>query len=94
MGSALSWDQIAPGAADAPEEPERRPAKKTVDATETPAKKKGMWSYTLLHVVILAVVAFVLGMIIWKLLTNGGSSLERSMEAPDGPTTAQSSVFW
>jgi len=90
----MPWESIAPGGRAALPEPERKPSKKTVEPIEAPAKKKGMWSYTLLHVVILAVVAFVLGMIIWKLLTNGGSPLENSMGEPTSPATTYNAAVW
>lgn len=92
----LPWESIAPDAQDTPEKPERpeKTAKpdKAADTTATPSKqKRGLWSYTLLHVVVLLVVAFVLGVIIWMLLNRDGSALD-AMGSPGSETTATGAV--
>ena len=76
---ALPWESIAPDVQDVSEKPEKadkKPEKKPDKAgASTPKGKRGMWSYTLLHVLVLAVVAFVLGWIIWMLLTKDDNPL-------------------
>jgi uncharacterized protein HemX len=96
--TGLPWESIAPEAQDAPEKPGKPEKKakpdKAADQTETsePSKqKRGLWSYTLAHVVVLLVVAFALGVVIWMLLNRDGSALD-AMGAPGPQTTATGAV--
>ncbi|MCL2090066.1 MAG: hypothetical protein FWH11_02380 [Micrococcales bacterium] len=90
---ALPWESIAPDVQDVPEKPGKKAKSDKADTTRTPtAKKKGLWSYTLLHVLVLAVVAFVLGVIIWMLLNKNGSALEAEGALSGPQTTATGAV--
>lgn len=75
----LPWESIAPDVSEAPEKPEEKAKADKADATATPAapkKKRGLWSYTLVHVLVLLAVAFLLGWIIMMLLNRDGSALD------------------
>jgi len=97
--ATMPWESIAPDTG--PPKPSKKSDKR--DKHETPAdpydddvaepqRKRGLWSYTVLHVFILAVVAFVLGVIIWKLLTNDQDPMDGSVGP--GVQAVQTSGVW
>jgi len=93
---APHWATIAPGSFDAitrPESDERAPQPTTAARVdpEKPAARPRRTSYTWLQMLTLALVAFVLGFLVWLLVIRGSSEPGATGAFPPPPPTPSSS---